>query len=152
HPDKQTFSDDIAPNLRFLQTAFSAVGAAQVAWAVRAPDDTYHGLDGVSVQRFCSSAELFLNVSGSCWLRDAYRGARRIAYLASDPGYTQAKLWAVEHGVATDDQLFSVNLIRQHDRFLTLAEHFGAADCRVPAFGLDWRTTRPPIVIEHWPY
>jgi hypothetical protein len=152
HPDRQTFSDDIAPNLRYLQAAFTAVGASEVAWAVRAPDDTYHGLDAERVQRFCSSAELFLNVSGSCWLRDEYRGARRIAYLDSDPGYTQAKLWAAEHGDATDDQLFSVNLIRQHDRFLTLAEHLGAPDCRVPACGLDWRTTRPPIVIEHWPF
>src|SRR5262245_24651247 len=152
NPAAQTFSDDLAANLRYLDAAFAAIGASEVPWSVRAPDETYHGLDGPAVQRFCRSADLFLNVSGACWLRDEYRGARRTAYLDSDPGYTQAKLWAAEHGSATKDQLFSVNLIRQHDRFLTLAEHLGAPDCRIPAFGLDWRVTRPPIVLEHWPF
>ena len=56
-----------------------------------------------AVTRFCRSADLFLNVSGSCWLRDEYRGARRTAYLDSDPGYTQAKLLAYDRGVVLSD-------------------------------------------------
>jgi len=151
HPAEQTFSDDVAPNLRYLANAFAAIDATDAAWSVRAPDDRYHGLDAAAVERFCRSADLFLNLSGACWLRDAYRGARRTAYLDSDPGYTQAKLWAAEHGCANKDQLFSVNLIHQHDCFFTFAEHVGAADCRVPASGLDWRPTRQPIVLERWP-
>ncbi len=151
HPADQTFSDDAAPNLRYLTAAFTAIGAPDTAWAVRTPDDRYHGLDGAAVQRFCRGADLFLNLSGCCWLRDEYRGARRTAYLDSDPGYTQAKLWAAAHGCASEDQLFSVNLIRQHDRFFTFAEHIAAPDCRVPACGLDWKPTRQPVVLEHWP-
>ena len=151
HPGDQTFSDDIAPNLRYLSAALAAIGAPDIAWSVRAPDDVYYGLDGAAVERFCRSADLFLNLSGACWLRDAYRGARRTAYLDSDPGYTQAKLWAAEHGCATEDQLFSVNLIHQHDRFFTFAENMDAPDCAVPACGLEWRTTRQPVVLEHWP-
>jgi hypothetical protein len=152
HPVEQTFSADAAPNLRYLSDAFAAIGAPDAAWSVRTPDDAYHGLDLAAVRRFCRGADLFLNVSGACWLRDEYRGARRIAYLDTDPGYTQAKLWAAEHGCATDDQLFSVNLIRQHDRFLTFAEHIGAPDCRVPRAGLDWIPVRQPVVLEHWPF
>lgn len=152
HPAEQTFSDDAAPNLRYLTAAFAAIGASDAAWSVRAPDDTYYGLDAAAVERFCGSADLFLNVSGSCWLRDAYRGARRTAYLDSDPGFTQAKLWAAEHDCATEDQRFSVNLIRQHDRFFTFAEHIGAGDCRVPTCGFDWRPTRQPVVLERWPF
>jgi hypothetical protein len=151
HPGDQTFSDDIAPNLRYLAAAFAAIGAPDIAWSVRAPDDVYYGLDGAAVERFCRSADLFLNLSGACWLRDAYRGARRTAYLDSDPGYTQAKLWAAEHGCATEDQLFSVNLIHQHDRFFTFAENMYAPDCAVPSCGLEWRTTRQPVVLERWP-
>jgi len=151
HPSAQTFSDDIAPNLRYLSEALAVVGAANCGWSVRAPDDTYHGLDAATVQRFCAGADLFLNLSGSCWLRDEYRGARRTAYLDSDPGYTQAKLCAAADGSATEDQLFSVNLIRQHDCFFTFAEHVGAADCGVPTCGIDWKPTRQPVVLEHWP-
>jgi hypothetical protein len=152
HPAAQTFSDDPAPNLRYLSEALAVIGAADAAWAVRAPDDRYHGLERAAVRRFCAGADLLLNLSGSCWLRDEYRGARRTAYLDSDPGYTQAKLWAVEHGGATEDQRFSVDLIHQHDRFFTFAEHLGAPDCRVPACGIDWRPTRQPVVLARWPF
>ena len=152
HPAAQTFSDDPVPNLRYLCEALAVIGAADAAWAVRAPDDRYHGLDRAALRRFCAGADLFLNLSGSCWLRDDYRGARRTAYLDSDPGYTQAKLWAAEHGCASEDQLFSVALIRQHDRFFTFAEHVGAADCGVPACGFDWQPTRQPVVLERWPF
>jgi hypothetical protein len=152
HPGAQTFSDDAAPNVRYLAAALSALGAPRVAWSVRAPDGTHHGLDGAAVQRFCRQADLLLNLSGSCWLRDEYRGARRTAYVDSDPGYTQAKLCAAAHGCATDDQRFSVDLIRRHDVFFTFAEHIGAPDCRVPAGGLEWIPVRQPVVMEHWPF
>jgi hypothetical protein len=152
HPAEQTFSDDPAPNLRYLAGALAALGASGAPWSVRAPDETHHGLDRAAVHRFCRGADLFLNVSGCCWLRGEYGGARRTAYLDTDPGYTQAKLWAAAHTCATEDQLFSVNLIRRHDRFLTYAEHIRAADCRVPPCGLEWTPTRPPVVLERWPF
>lgn len=152
HSGDQTFSADAAPNLRYLTDALGLVDAPATAWAVRAPDGVCHGLDAASVRRFCRSADLFLNVSGSCWLREEYRGARRTVYLDSDPGYTQAKLWAADRGCATEDQLFSVNLIRQHDCFFTFAEHIGEADCRVPTCGIEWKTTRQPVVLERWPF
>jgi hypothetical protein len=150
-PQRQTFGEDPGANLRYLTAALAAI-APGTAWAVRAPDDAYHGLDAAAVERYCRGADLFLNLSGCCWLRDAYAGAARTAYVDTDPGYTQAKLWAAEHGCATEDQLFSVDLIRRHQHFLTYAEHIGAADCRVPACGLNWRPTRPPVVLERWPF
>jgi hypothetical protein len=151
HPSEQTFSDDAAPNLRYLAEALATLDAPDAPWAVRAPDGAYHGLDGAAVRRFCGSADLFLNVSGCCWLREEYRGARRTVYLDTDPGYTQAKLQAAANGSATEDQLFSVNLIRQHDTFVTFAENIGAAGCAVPACGLAWKTTRQPVLLERWP-
>jgi hypothetical protein len=83
-------------------------------------------------------------------LREEYRGARRTVYLDTDPGFTQSKLSAAEHGTADEDQLFSVALIREHDRFFTYAEHIGRSDCRLPTCGLEWHTTRQPIVLDRW--
>ncbi len=85
-------------------------------------------------------------------MRDEYRGAKRTAYLDSDPGYTQSKLLAKERGYATRDDLFSVDLIHQHDRFLTFAENIGQPSCLVPSCGLRWIPTRQPVVLERWPY
>lgn len=151
HPAAETFSDDVGPNLRYLAAAFAMIDAGGVAWSVRDPNDVYHGQSAAAVRGFCSSADLFLNVSGCCWLRAEYRGARRAAYLDTDPGYTQAKLQAAAQGTASADELFSVDLIRRHDRFFTLAENIGAPDCRVPVCGLDWKPTRPPVVMDWWP-
>src|SRR5207247_2470514 len=110
-------------------------------WSLRAPDGTYHGLDEAAVARACAAADLFLNLSGSCWLRDAYRAARVKAYVDTDPGYSQAKLAAVEAGVADDSVRFSVNLVRQHDVFFTLGEGIGRPGCPIPTGG---RTSHPP--------
>ena len=149
-PAAETFTDDPRANLAYLEQALARIDAADLAWAVRAPDGTLHGPGASAVAGFCRGADLFLNVSGSCWLRDDYRGARRTAYLDTDPGFTQAKLQAVEHGTATDDQRFSAALVREHDRFLTYAEGIDDGACRVPPCGLAWKPTRQPIVLDRW--
>ena len=151
-PRRETFSDDASDNLRWLIDGLRAVDVAPDGFAFRAPDGTYHGKSRAEVKRFCRSADLFLNVSGCCWLRDEYRGAKRSVYLDSDPGYTQAKLLAHDRGLATEDVSFSVALIREHDRFFTFGENVGQPDCAMPTAGLAWMPTRQPVVLDRWPF
>jgi hypothetical protein len=152
-PRAGTFTDDVGFNVAYLADTLSrADETMRTRWALRAPDGTYHGASLAEVERFCSAADLFLNVSGACWLRDEYRGARRIAYLDSDPCYSQAKLLAVEHGTATADQAYSVGLIRAHHCFFTFAENINDPSCAIPHSGLRWLPTRQPIVLDDWPF
>lgn len=152
-PRAQTFTDDVGWNIRYLADAFAYAGVdLSGRWSVRSPDGVHHGATREATERFCQRADLFLNVSGACWLRDGYRGARCAAYLDSDPGYSQAKLDAVARGVASEDVAYSVNLIRGHDRFFTFAENINDPSCRIPHSGLQWIPTRQPIVLEHWPF
>ncbi len=152
-PRQSTFTADAAFHAAYLaETLRRSDEAMRDRWALRAPDGSYHGASLATVERFCTQADLFLNVSGACWLRDAYRGARCLAYLDSDPCYSQAKLLAVEHGTASEDQAFSVNLIRAHQRFFTFAENIDGPDCTIPACGLRWIPTRQPIVLDDWPF
>jgi hypothetical protein len=150
-PRDGTFTDDVSYHLRYLAQILQA-HAPGVRWSLRSPDGTYHGLDEVAVGAFCGGADLFLNVSGCCWLRETYRGARRKIYLDTDPGYSHAKLAASERGTATGDEEYSVGLIRAHDLFFTFAENMGDESCRLPAAGLRWQTTRQPIVASDWPF
>src|SRR2546427_1148500 len=151
-PAPQTFTDDVRINARYLNDALASLDPALArCWSLRAPDGTYHGLDEAAVARACAAADLFLNLSGSCWLRDAYRAARVKAYVDTDPGYSQAKIGAGEAGVADDSVRFSVNLIRQHDIFFTLGEGIGRPGCPIPTGGLTWHPTRQPIVLANWP-
>jgi len=152
-PRANTFTDDVAFNLGFLNATLARAGEhMRRRWSVRSPDGTYHGCSAADVERVCAQADLLLNVSGACWLRDSYRGARCLAYLDSDPCYSQAKLLAVEQGTATEDQAFSVGLIRAHNRFFTFAENIDDPSCTIPACGIDWTPTRQPIVLDDWPF
>lgn len=152
-PRAHTFTDDVGFHVGYLADTLARAGASMHQhWALRAPDGTYHGATLAQVERFCASADLFLNVSGACWLRDAYRGARRIAYLDSDPCYSQAKLLAVQLGTATEEQAYSVGLIRAHDCFFTFAENINDPSCGIPSCGLRWLPTRQPIVLDDWPF
>ena len=151
-PRAGTFTDDVTFNVAHLTDTLSRAGEAmRTRWSLRAPDGSYHGAARAEVERFCSAADLFLNVSGACWLREEYRGARRIAYLDSDPCYSQAKLLAVECGTATEDQAYSVGLIRAHHCFFTFAENINDPTCAIPHCGLRWLPTRQPIVLDDWP-
>ena len=149
-PVAQTFTDDVARNAAWLAEGLGRI-APGVEWSLRAPDGAYHGLDEAAVARACAGAELFLNVSGACWLRDAYRAARVKAYVDTDPGYSQAKVAAVDAGSASESIRFSVDLIRQHDVFFTLGESIGGPACPIPPGGLAWHPTRAPIALENWP-
>jgi hypothetical protein len=151
-PAAETFTADAGRNARWLGTALVGLdGAFGSRWAVRAVDGTFHGMDERAVARVCAGADLFLNLSGSCWLREPYRAARVRAYVDTDPCYSQAKLAAVDAGLADEDARFSVDLIRRHDVFFTLAEHIGRSDCLIPTAGLTWHPTRQPIVLANWP-
>lgn len=151
-PQRQTFTDDIGGNVRHLAAAMTrlAPGLAR-AWTVRGPDGTLHGLDEPGLARLCAGTDLFLNLSGACWLREQYRAARKTAYVNTDPCYVQARLAAVEAGTADEATCNSVALIRAHDLFFTLGEHIGAPDCTIPTCGIRWIPTRQPIVLHHWP-
>jgi len=152
-PRAHSFTDDVGFNAAYLADTLARAGdGMRDHWSLRAPDGTYHGAPLAQVARFCSAADLWLNVSGACWLRDAYRGARRTAYLDSDPCYSQAKLLAVERGTATEEQAYSVGLIRAHDCFFTFAENMTDASCAIPRCGLRWMPTRQPIVLDDWPF
>src|SRR5205085_4716995 len=85
------------------------------------------------------TADLLLNVSGSLEQPERYRSVRRMAYLDSDPGFTQMKL-----ALRQKDFCARVNA---HDVHFTLGE---APSSQVPATGHKWKTTRQPIVLSKW--
>jgi hypothetical protein len=151
-PARETFSPDASGGARYLAESLAALDPAMGrAWALRAPDGTLHGLDEPTLARVCGEADIFLNLSGACWLRERYRAARVTAYVDTDPGYSQAKLAAADAGVADEKVAASAALIRKHDLFFTLGEHIGQPGCLIPTAGLAWHPTRQPIMLDNWP-
>ena len=147
-PAAETFTEDCRANLAHLA---AVLAPARVPWAFRDPSGRVHGLDESTLRRVCRAADLFLNVSGACWLRDEYRGHGRAAYVDTDPCYSQAKLAAADAGTADAHVRYSAAMIRSHDVFFSFAENIGRPDCPIPTAGLTWRPTRHPIVLADWP-
>ena len=154
NPELGTFTEDCSFNLQYLDAVLTfAVGpATRRRWSFRSPIGEYFGLTEREIETVCNQADLFINVSGCCWLRDHYQGCARKLYIDTDPLYTQYQLEAMRRGTATKDQAYSVNLIRNHDLFFTFAENISDPSCCIPSCGLTWHTTRQPIVLENWPF
>ncbi|MCC6850452.1 MAG: glycosyltransferase family 1 protein [Deltaproteobacteria bacterium] len=149
-PGRETFTDACEENVGYLARALGA-GANGVSWAFRDPRGVVHGLGAEALARRCREADLFLNVSGCGWLRDEYRGRGVHAYVDTDPCYSQAKLAAATTGGAGTAVRESAAMIRSHDVFFSYGANLGAPDCAIPAVGLVWHPTRPPIVLADWP-
>jgi hypothetical protein len=150
-PRLMTFTEACDDNLVYLSRVLGE-GRVRVPWAFRDPHGAVHGLEPAALLRACREADLFLNVSGSCWLRDEYRGRGVHAYVDTDPCYSQAKLVAADAGTADAPIRDSAAMIRGHDVFFSFAENIGRPECVIPAAGLTWHPTRHPIVLADWPW
>jgi len=149
-PGARTFTDDASANVAHLDRVMRHGGRA-APWAFRDPHGRLLGMDESALRARCRDADLFLNVSGACWLRDEYRGRGVAAYVDTDPGYSQAKLAAADAGAADEHVAYSAAMIRRHDVFFSFAENIGRTGCAIPAAGLTWHPTRHPIVLGDWP-
>lgn len=150
-PAVETFVPDAARNVARLGEAIRAVAPEAIdRWFVRDARNREYGRAWPDVAAFCRSADLFLNISGSSMMRDDYFAARTVAYLDSDPMYTQATVARWKAGDVDADVEWRMGVLRKHHVFFTFAENIGAPDCRVPSDVFSWIPTRQPIVLESW--
>ena len=91
------------------------------------------------VDRVRGSA-LLLNVMGFLTDEEVLGATPLRVFLDIDPGFGQ--MW---RALGLADPFVG------HDRHVTIAERMGRADCAVPAVGIEWQTTRPPVVLDEWP-
>ncbi|HUJ11795.1 MAG TPA: glycosyltransferase family 1 protein [Verrucomicrobiae bacterium] len=141
-PINNTISEDCSYNVKYLGGVMQKLGLAG-RWIYRnAPDGSYHGVSEDEVKKICTSADIFLNVSGCGWWRPEYLRIPKKLFLDSDPMFTQVALASGKQDV--------LDRIRSHDFHFTFAENIGASDCRVPTTGLSWIPTRQPIVLDWW--
>jgi hypothetical protein len=148
-PETSTFVESGRRNAERLAAALGALSVEQsCCWFFRDGLGETYGLDWADVVRFCQSADLFLHVSASCWMREEYFAARRVAFIDSDPMYTQASVPDYLSGRIASDARARVDMLRRHDVFFTFGERVGAPGCRIPTGLFDWIPTRQPIVVD----
>lgn len=147
-PARGLYGEDCSAGVRFLADALASLSPTLAErWLFRAMDGTTYGMAWPRFVQVLEEAQLFLNVSGGTLLRDPYMDCPRKVLIDSDPGWNHfvnyprwdaTPGWQDSHGW------------RAHDHFFTYAERIGRPDCVLPALGIDWRPTRPPVVLDRW--
>ena len=147
-PGRKEYGDDLSYGVSFLARSLAELSPRLAhRWHVRGADGHTAGIDASEIGRIATGADLFLNISGGCLLRDEYMASRRKVLIDTDPGWNHfvnypradaGRVWPGTHG------------FRRHDHFLLDAERLGQPDCPLPDFGLMRHPTRPPAVPDSW--
>ncbi|UGS35718.1 glycosyltransferase family protein [Capillimicrobium parvum] len=109
-------------------------------WTLALGDGTHAGLPRRDALDHVASADLLLNVMGFLTDAELLAAARRRVFLDTDPGFAQ--MWR---------ELGQADIFTGHDVHVTIGERIGRPDCTLPTCGLQWVTTRQPVVLEAWP-
>ncbi len=139
-----------ASNVDHLARVMQAFALAD-RWAYR--DEVSGKCFGMSASRVaevCQSADVFVNISCSTYLRDEYRRIPVRVLIDTDPMFTQIQ-YATQSGF-TAGETGMRGLVAGHTHHFTFGESVGAPDCRIPETEVRWRATRQPICLDQWPH
>jgi hypothetical protein len=126
-------------NVAYLNDVLADFGLEQ-HWAYCFPDGRqWFGVSDEAREETLHSADLLINVSGVLHRPDAYRQVKRLAYLDTDPVFTQIRL-------ARGD-IYLRSLVDAHDVHFSFGEALGDP---VPATGHQWIPTRQPVLLAQW--
>jgi hypothetical protein len=129
---------DCSPNVRHLAAVMARFGLAD-RWAYRFPiKPRWFGLSHNKRREVLETADLLINVSGTLKRPSDYRSICRLAYVDSDPGFTQTKL-ALQRGQKKFQHRAEV-----HDTYFSFGE------LMQPVGHYHWQPTRQPIVLSEW--
>jgi hypothetical protein len=128
-------------NLKYLEAVMSRFGL-DGSWAVFANGGReVVGLDRATVLDRVGGSAILLNVMGFLDDSDVLTAAPCRVLLDIDPGFGQ--MWQA---------LGLHDLFRDHHAYVTIGENIGRPECLIPTCGIDWITTKQPVVLEQWPY
>ncbi|MGH7801474.1 MAG: glycosyltransferase [Thermodesulfobacteriota bacterium] len=130
---------DPTPNVSYLSKVMSRFGLSD-KWAYHFPiRSQWYGLSDTERNRVIESADLLINVSGTLENPEKYSKVRQLAYIDSDPVFTQIKLMK-----CLEDFRRRVN---SHYVHFSFGENLSE---EVPKTGHKWIATRQPILLSEW--
>ncbi|QNN24132.1 glycosyltransferase family 1 protein [Planctomycetales bacterium ZRK34] len=153
NPEASTFVESGEENARRLAANLDRhMPELNGRWAFRDGTCTSYGRDWKQAMAFCRSADLFIHLSASCLMEDDCFEADRVAFVDSDPMYTQAKLAPAADANSPNHESALEHLawLKRHDVFFTFGENVGNSDCLIPNDLIRWQPTRQPITIDRF--
>jgi glycosyltransferase involved in cell wall biosynthesis len=130
---------DASRNLSYLLDVMTQFGLSDSCSLLYDRRSRTVGLNRRELLERLGHSVLLLNVMGFLNDEELLAAAPLTAFLDIDPGFPQ--MW----------HALGLSQLPAHDRYVTVGENVGRSDCSIPTGGLSWLTTRPPVVLEHWP-
>jgi hypothetical protein len=139
NPAQDGLTDDPSYNIGVLAEVMRRFDLGE-RWAYRFPrTGAWFGMTEARRTEVVRSADLLVNISGTLARPDEYRGARKLAYIDTDPVFTQVKIARGQEDLR--------RTVDQHDVHFSFGERIGAFE---PSTGHAWHPTRQPVLLDEW--
>ena len=140
--------NDCSSCVKHLQAVMEFFGMSE-RWAYRdEASGKCFGLSEEKVKEIARTADVFVNISCSTFMRDEYRQIPARILIDSDPMFTQIQYLSEQ--IFTPGKSNLKQTVDAHNYLFTFGENIGADDCRIPTCDLDWRPTRQPVCMDYW--
>jgi len=154
-PLTNSISIDSGYAVAYIERNLRLVGLEE-AWAYVDFKGRYHGKSRSQVAKFCTGADLMVNLSGGYWPR-AHPGGQESArgflpeyerlpkiFIDTDPGFTQLAIERAGPGWYRD-------FFASHNALFTFALNVRSKSCSLTETSLCWHPTVQPIALDFWP-
>ncbi len=141
-PDALSLVPNPTNNLKRLDKVLGRYGFGGRWSFLDSVREEYVGMTRARCFELLRESDLVVNLCGATEPRDEHRAAKCLIYLETDPGVFQLEL---KRKIPT-----ALDFARAHKSFFTYAQNIGARDCVLPAAGIQWHPTRPPVVLDEW--
>jgi hypothetical protein len=142
-PAENAITRDPSRNLRLLSGVLERYGFGGRWSFLDSVREEYVGMPRERCLGMIRGADAVINLCGATEPREEHRASRCLVYLETDPGTFQVE-YARKIALARE-------FASAHKLFFTYAANIGAPDCKLPAAGIDWHRTRPPVLLDDWP-
>jgi hypothetical protein len=141
--------DDCSYGVNYLKRAMEEIDLPN-NWAYRdVGSGQVFGMSDQNLKKLCQGADVFINVSGSTWLRDEYLKIPVRILIDTDPMFTQYQ-YHVEQEKGGKRASDAKEYMNAFSLLFTFGLNIGNPDCRIPEFGFTWHTTKKPTCIAFW--
>jgi hypothetical protein len=126
-------------NLRYLLEITERFGLNGAFSLIYNHGARFIGLSRQQVLERVENSAFLMNIMGYLTDEEILSRAPRRVFLDIDPGFGQ--MW---------QDLGLSNPFQGYDDYVTIAENIGQPNCTIPTCGLEWITTRQPVVLDYW--
>lgn len=140
-PSRHIIDTDPSFGLEYARGVFERYGLGERWSYYDRHRDQWHGPLASSMPRACREADVLVNISGICPLRDWLQDVPVRIFIDTDPAFEQIRQLTVPE---------RRDRAAQHTAFFTFGENIPAGLADLPDDGLLWQATRQPIVLDLW--